>query len=127
MIRYLTLEQLISIHDACIVAFGGLSGIRDANLLASALEAPRTSLFGEEMHPSVYDKAAAYLYHIVQNHPFNDGNKRTGLSASLLFLNTNGIKIQFNDKDLEAIVIQVAQGQLTKSKIAYFFEHQCLN
>ncbi len=65
MIKFLTIEQILKMHDAFIEKFGGLQGIRDANLLLSAVELPKTAMFGNDMYPSVYDKAAAYLYFIV--------------------------------------------------------------
>lgn len=83
---------------------GGLPGIRDKGLLISAVEMPRASMFGEYLHKTIYDKAAAYLFHIVQNHPFNDGNKRTGALTTILFLEENGIEIIFTDIDYEEVV-----------------------
>ena len=77
MIKYLTLEQVLKLHDAVVEKFGGLSGIRDSNLLLSCIESPKMMMFGEDLYPSVYDKASIYLFNIVCNHPFNDGNKRT--------------------------------------------------
>ena len=97
--------------------------IRDKGLLISAVEMPRASMFGEYLHKTIYDKAAAYLFHIVQNHPFNDGNKRTGALTTILFLEENGIKIAFSDKDYEEFVIDVAQGKKNKEEIAYFLKH----
>jgi death on curing protein len=67
--------------------------------------------------------AAAYLFHIVQNHPFNDGNKRTGALTTILFLEENGIKITFSDKDYEEFVVSVACGQKNKEEVAYFLKH----
>lgn len=75
MIQFLTVDEIIEMHDAFLNKFGGLPGIRDKNLLLSAIAAPQGRMFGEDLHPTVYDKAAAYLFHIVCNHPFNDGNK----------------------------------------------------
>lgn len=69
MTKYLTLEEVLEMHDVLIEKFGGLSGVRDVNLLLSAIETPKATMFGEDLYPTVYDKAAAYLYHIVQNHP----------------------------------------------------------
>lgn len=123
MIKYLNMEQVIKIHDKCIEEFGGLKGIRDINLLLSAIETPKAAMFGEDLYPTIYDKAAAYLYHIVQNHPFNDGNKRTGFGAAYLFLKANHIDIRFGDVAFEDLVIEVAKGKKTKTEIAYFFEH----
>ncbi len=123
MIKYLTLEQVLKMHDAFIEKFGGLQGIRDMNLLLSAIETPKAAMFGTDLYPTVYDKAAAYLYHIVQNHPFNDANKRTGFGAAYLFLKANNINILFDDKSFESLVIEVAKGKKTKEEISYFFEY----
>ena len=123
MIKYLTLEQVIKMHDALIEKFGGLQGIRDMNLLLSAIETPKASMFGNDLYPTVYDKGAAYLYHIVQNHPFNDANKRTGFGATYLFLKANKVSILFDDKSFESLVVEVAKGKKTKIEISYFLEN----
>lgn len=117
------LEQVLKMHDAFIAKFGGLQGIRDMNLLLSAIETPKASMFGEDLYPTIYDKAAAYLYHIVQNHPFNDANKRTGFGAAYLFLKANNVSILFDDESFENLVVEVAKGKKTKKEISYFFEH----
>jgi len=93
------------------------------NLLLSAIETPKAAMFGNDLYPTVYNKAAAYLYHIVQNHPFNDANKRTGFGAAYLFLKANDVAILFDDESFESLVIEVAQGKKTKEEISYFFEH----
>lgn len=123
MIKYLMLEQVLKMHDEFIEKFGGLQGIRDMNLLLSAIETPKASMFGEDLYPTIYDKAAAYLYHIVQNHPFNDANKRTGFGAAYLFLKANNVSILFDDESFESLVVEVAKGKKTKKEISYFFEH----
>ena len=123
MTKFFTVEQVIEIHDAFLEDHGGLPGIRDKGLLISAVEMPRASMFGEYLHKTIYDKAAAYLFHIVQNHPFNDGNKRTGALTTILFLEENEIKIAFSDKNYEEFVVNVAQGQKNKEEIAYFLKH----
>ncbi len=109
-------------HDVFIERFGGLSGVRDANLLSSAIEIPKMAMFGEDLYPTVYDKAAAYLYHIVQNHPFADANKRTGFGAVYLFLKANKVSILFDDESFENLIIETAKGKKTKKEIAYFPE-----
>ena len=123
MIKYLTLEEVLEMHDAFIEKFGGLKGIRDVNLLLSAIETPKAAMFGEDLYPSVYDKAAAYLFHIVQNHPFNDANKRTGFGATYLFLRANGTPILLSDEAFENLVIEVAKGNVNKEEIARLLEH----
>ena len=123
MTKFLTIEQVIEIHDTFLEDYGGLAGIRDKGLLASAIEMPRSSMFGKYLHKTIYDKAAAYLFHLIQNHPFNDGNKRTGALTTILFLEENGIKTVFSDEDYEEFVVKVAQGKKSKEEIAYFLEY----
>jgi death on curing protein len=123
MTKFLSVQQVIEIHDVFLEDYGGLPGIRDKGLLISAVEAPRASMFGEFLHKTIYDKAAAYLFHIIQNHPFNDGNKRTGALTTILFLEENGIKTIFSDENYEEFVVNVAQGKKNKDIIAYFLQH----
>lgn len=122
MMQYLTAEQIIELHDELLNRYGGLPGIRDKNLLMSAIEAPKVAMFGIEMYPSVYEKAAAYLYHIICNHPFNDANKRTGYTTMLVFLEVNNVKQTFKKEDLEILVVEVAKGKISKEQIAKFLE-----
>lgn len=117
--KYLTLEQVLEMHDAFIEKLGGLKGIRDMNLLLSAIETPKAAMFGEDLYPTIYDKAAAYLYHIVQNHPF----KRTGFGAAYLFLKANNVPILFDDESYEKLVVDTAKGKKSKKEISHFFEH----
>lgn len=124
MIKFLPVEMVILYHDKLIDEFGGLKGIRDMGLLLSALEMPKSSMFGVDFHPTIFDKAAAYLFHIVCNHPFNDGNKRTGGFSALLFLEINGVNTDFSDKEYENLIIKVAKGVAKKENIAHFFENK---
>lgn len=126
MIEYLTIEQVIELHDEMLKRYGGLPGIRDKNLLWSAIDAPKAAMFGQEMYPSIYEKAAAYLYHLVCNHPFNDANKRTGYAVTLVFLEVNNAKQIFKKEDLENLVIEVAKGKETKEQITKFLNHGSL-
>lgn len=126
MIEYLTIEQVIELHNEMLNRYGGLPGIRDKNLLWSAIDAPKAAMFGQEMYPSVYEKAAAYLYHLVCNHPFNDANKRTGYAVTLVFLEVNNAKQIFKKEDLESLVIEVAKGKETKERIIKFLKHGSL-
>jgi death on curing protein len=84
---------------------------------------PSASYAGEYLHQNLYDMSAAYFFHIVQNHPFIDGNKRTGVVAAIVFLSLNGIEIQVDENALEKLVLSVAEGKKTKSKIARFLEN----
>ena len=121
MIRYLTAEQVIALHDELLLQFGGLRGIRDKNLLLSAMDAPKASFGGIAMYPSVSEKVAAYLYHLARNHPFNDGNKRTAYVAALAFLKVNDARINFKLEHLEQIVVDVANGKVGKESLVVFF------
>lgn len=119
---FLTAEQVINFHTQMIHLFGGSDGIRDMNLLLSAIEMPKATMFGEDLHPTIYDKAAAYLFHIVCNHPFIDGNKRSGLVTALTFLEVNGVILEYDEHELEDFVVEVGAGRVKKGEIAAYFE-----
>nr|MDD5699375.1 type II toxin-antitoxin system death-on-curing family toxin [Victivallaceae bacterium] len=88
--EFLSLAEVLEIHQDQLVRYGGEAGIRDLGLLKSAISMPSATYGGEFLHSDIYEMAAAYLFHIVQNHPFLDGNKRTGAVAMLVFLILNG-------------------------------------
>ena len=117
---FVTVEEVIQIHDELVIEFGGLQGIRDMGLLISAIEMPKAMMFGEYLHDSIYDKAAAYLYHIIQNHAFYDGNKRTGSACCLIFLYQNGYENQYDMNKFEEMVCQIADGKVKKEEISKF-------
>jgi death-on-curing protein len=125
MTTYLSVEQVILIHDRQVKKHGGLEGIRDLGLLISALEMPKSTFSGKDLHRTLYDKAAAYLFHIVQNHPFFDGNKRTGAFVTLLFLKMNGAKLHLDQNQYENLVILTAKGHASKSQISQFLRKSC--
>lgn len=85
------------------------------------MQAPKISFNCKEMYPSIFEKAAVYLYHIAKNHPFNDGNKRTAYVAALAFLKVNNAPIKFKTTELEKIVVEVANGNISKEKLIQFF------
>jgi death on curing protein len=124
--EFLSLDEVLVIHQDQIERYGGSPEIRDPGLLASAVEMPRVMFAGEFLHGDIFEIAAAYLYHIVQNHPFVDGNKRAGTAAALVFLDLNGIEINVDDHELVDLVIAVAQGQTKKSAIAAFLRKHSL-
>ena len=123
MIEYLTLDELLEIHSHMITKFGGLHGIRDKNLLQSVIEMPKSTMFGEDLYSTIYDKAAVYLFCIIKSHPFNDANKRTGCTATYLFLQANNIPIRFSDEDYEDLAVGLAGGQISKETVIWFLEH----
>ena len=119
---FLNVEDIIDFHTEVVNEFGGSHGIRDMGLLISAVEMPKATMFGQDLHLSIFDKAAAYLYHIICNHPFIDGNKRTGIASTLTFLELNQLIIPFDSFELEELTVQVAKGEVKKEEIARFFE-----
>ncbi len=116
--RFLTLEEVLELHATRIERYGGSFGVRDPGLLQSALEQPRAMFGGQFLHEDIYAMAAAYLFHLVQNHAFIDGNKRIGLAAALSFLDINGIEIDADEDALTEMVLSVAEGQIDKEAIA---------
>lgn len=120
---FLSVEEVIQIHDDLVFEYGGLHGIRDMGLLVSAIEVPKATMFGEYLHESIYDKASAYLFHIICNHAFVDGNKRTGSAATLIFLYQNGIEERSDMRKFEEMVCSVAEGKLSKEEISKFLQN----
>ena len=117
-ILFLTLAEAIEIHTDQIHRYGGQSGVRDLGLLESALAQPEASFAGEWLHGDIYEMAAAYAYHLCQNHPFVDGNKRTALTTALVFLELNGISILDPRGRLENAMIRMASGEMNKENFA---------
>jgi death on curing protein len=101
-----------------ITRYGGAFGLRDLRLLSSAIAVPQATFGGEPLHTILFDMAAAYAFHICQNHPFFDGNKRVGLAAALVFLDLNGIQLDDNDGKLYDLMMAVAKGEAGKPEIS---------
>lgn len=118
--QFLSLDDVLESHAEQIATYGGGDGIRDVGLLQSALAQPEARFAGQYLHADLFDMAAAYLFHIVQNHPFIDANKRVGLETALLFLEINGLSIDTTDELLVELVLRTAQGQTSKPEIAEF-------
>jgi len=125
MPQFLKTKRVLQIHESQIELFGGSSGIRDLGLLESALAMPQASFGGTFLHTDLYEMAAAYLFHIVSNHPFLDGNKRTGTATALFFLKLNGIDHDIDDDALTSLVLSVACSETDKEEIAAFFRKHC--
>ncbi len=115
--EFLTLEDILEIHALQLDRYGGGDGIRDRGLLESAAAQPMATFDGEFVHDGLFEMAAAYLFHIVSNHPFIDGNKRTGLLSALVFLDLNGIIIDGETETLYDLTMAVAEGRADKAKI----------
>ena len=118
---FLGLDEVLEIHRDQIERYGGESGIHDLGLLQSALAMPAAAFGGDYLHTDLFEMAAAYLFHLTQNHPFVDGNKRTGAVAALVFLILNGVEIDAEQQDFEKLVWKVAHGKADKADAAEFF------
>ncbi|MBN2295706.1 MAG: type II toxin-antitoxin system death-on-curing family toxin [Pirellulales bacterium] len=121
MVDFLEIQDVLLLHSDQVNLYGGEHGVRDLDLLESAIAQPQATFEGEYLHKDLFDMAAAYMFHIVQNHPLVDGNKRTGLVAALTFLDFNGIQIDAPQGSLYDLTISVATGQSGKAEIAEFF------
>ncbi len=104
----LTKEQILLLHTQLIEATGGSDGIRDVGMLESALENPFQTYDGEELYPSIQAKAARLCYGLVKNHAMVDGNKRIGVHAMLVFLALNGYEVEYTQKELSDLILDVA-------------------
>lgn len=122
---FLTLDDIIESHQNQIDTYGGSHGIRDIGLLESAIAQPEASFGGQYLHADIFEMAAAYLYHLVMNHPFVDGNKRLGLEAALIFLEINNENLNASDQELIDLVLKTTAGQVGKREIAEFFRSHC--
>lgn len=121
----LSKEQIIKLYEELVSETGGTGGIRDEGLLESAINAPLQSYDNIELFPSIQQKGARLGYGIIMNHPFVDGNKRTGAHAMLVFLAINGIELCFDDDELVNTVLNVAEGKTKFEELfKWVIEHQ---
>ncbi len=122
--EFLTLDEVLGIHADQIRRYGGTEGLRDLGLLQSALAMPQTTFDDEFLHGTLFEMAAAYLFHLARNHPFLDGNKRTALMSALVFLGLNGYRLDAGSDALYHLVDGAASGSIDKAEIAVFLrEH----
>ena len=120
--RYLTPEQVLFIHARLITETGGEHGVRDLGLLSSAVARPQAAFDGDELYPNLYHKAAALMDSLINNHPFVDGNKRTGVIAAVMFLRINGQNISAPNKEVESFALSIASGNQSVETIAQWLE-----
>jgi death on curing protein len=113
--RYLTLEEILSLHAKVLIQSGGSPGLRDRGALESAVAQPEMSFGGEDLYPTIAEKAGALGHSLIQNHCFVDGNKRVGHAAMEVFLVLNGYEIEATIDEQEQIVMGVASGQIYRA------------
>jgi len=123
---YLTPEQTLFIHARLINITGGSHGVRDIGLLASAVYRPQVTFDGQELYPDLFTKVAALMESLINNHPFIDGNKRTGLTAAGLFLVVNGRKLIATAEDAEEISLRVAKKEIELKDLALWFRQNTI-
>lgn len=119
---FLSVDEVLALHDDQLHLFGGSDGVRDAGALESAVATPAASFAGQFLHQDLFHMAAAYAFHIAQNQPFLDGNKRTALNAALVFLDINGWLVPDPDELLYEAMIAIAERRLDKDGLAAVFE-----
>ena len=117
---FLRLDEVIEIHREMIEQYGGSFGVRDMGLLESAAAMPQAGFGKQYLHSDLFEMGAAYLFHIVRNHPFVDGNKRTGAMAAFTFLKLNRLTLIARELEFERLVRRVAEGEMGKVAVADF-------
>lgn len=124
--RYITADEALAIHDLSLSRYGGGEGVRDFGLLESALAQPSQSFAGNELYPKLTDKAACLAYGIIRNHPFADGNKRTGAACLATFLLLNGKSFEPPPEELLHAILATADGTLDRKGLAEWVAAQAL-
>ena len=115
-------KRILKLHSDLIKSSGGIDGIRDENLLDSAIETPFQTFGGQDLYPTLIEKAARLAYGLIKNHPFLDGNKRIGTHAMLAFFDLNGVEINFNADELIEIIFSVADNSITYENFLNWLE-----
>ena len=123
MTRYLTIAEVLELHQSVIERWGGATGIRDLGALESALAQPRQSFAGQDLYPDIMSKAAALCFSLVLNHPFVDGNKRIGHAAMETFLLVNKYELRATVDDQERIMLDLAAGNLSRDIFIEWVTH----
>jgi death-on-curing protein len=118
----ISIQEVLAIHRTLIQTFGGSSGIRDVNLLKSALTRPFQTFDNKELYPRAVDKAACLLESIVSNHPFIDGNKRTGYVIARLYLINEGLDIFASQGEKYDFIVSIASRNIIFDQIVQWLE-----
>ena len=121
---YLSVEQVLALHQALVGQFGGGSGIRERGGLESAVARPAMTFGGEDLYGDLAAKAAALMHSLVLNHPFVDGNKRIGVAAAEFFLERNASILEASDEELERLTLAVAEGKVAVEALAIWFRQR---
>jgi len=122
-VRYLTAEQVLFIHSRIIDETGGAHGVRDIGLLQSAVARSRATFGDHELYPDIFSKAAALMESLARNHPFLDGNKRTAITATSVFLGMNNVRMEASQKELVRFSLDMAVGKLANVEAVEWLKH----
>jgi death on curing protein len=122
--RYLTIEEVLRLHDRVIERTGGSAGVRDRGALESAVAQPQMTFSGDDLYPTLPEKAATLCFSLAMNHPFVDGNKRTAHAAMEVFLILNGFEIRSSVDDQEAMMLSLATGILKREGLTEWLEQK---
>lgn len=117
-IRYLTLDDVIAIHDNMVSLYGGSHGIRDLGLVESAIARPQATFGGQDLYPNIFLKASALFHSLIFNHAFIDGNKRTSITSTARFLSMNGYNLDASGKEFVSFPLKVENKHLSFEEIA---------
>lgn len=121
--RYLSLNEVLDIYNKIMQQSGGTIGIRDVGAFESAIAQPRMSFGGNDLYPTIVEKATALCFSLVMNHPFLDGNKRIGHAAMEIFLILNGYEIDSRVDEQEIIILSLASGKLDRNEFNEWLKH----
>jgi death on curing protein len=125
-IAFLTLDDVLSLHDELVQRYGGAPGLRDAGLLEAVLAMPQAGFGGRYFHEFPHEMGAAYLFHLVRNHAFNDGNKRIALACAILFFKINRVPYSMTEEEAAELTLGAASGKMDKGAVTTFFKkHLC--
>lgn len=120
--KFISQVAVLKIHKDLIEKIGGSMGLRDEGLLDSALAQPKQAFNGCFLHSTIYEQAAAYLFHLVKNHAFVDGNKRVALATTIAFLEVNGYKLTLSKSEVEELVLAVANNKKNRDDVTDIFQ-----
>ena len=120
--KYLTAGQILLIHSMVIDETGGTHGVRDFNVVRGLEQLPQQKVFGKELYPTIFVKAAVYVRAIIMNHPFIDGNKRAGMTAAVIFLENNGYQIAAKEGEIERFALEIVKERHSLEILADWFK-----
>lgn len=124
-VHFIPDDLVLTVHADLLQRYGGRPGVRDRNLLDSALAQPKITIGGKYAHKTLFDKAAAYGYHVCKNHPFIDGNKRVAFVLMDIFLQKNGWEVVAHEEQAYSVMMALASGKLTKPQLAAWLKEHC--